>query len=304
MKIVLLFLLSFCSLAAEERLFNALPLTNPVDLQKAELGRSLFHDPILSKDGSVSCSTCHPLLNYGADGLQKSFGINGKKGGRNTPTVWNALYNSSQFWDGRAKTLEEQALGPIINPIEMGETLSSVIEKLKKNKKYFQRFNALYSDGITAKNLANAIAEFERTLITPHSKFDNYLNGNYEALNDQEKEGLKLFKSKGCVACHNGMNIGGTLFQKIGIFGSLQTEGTPDLGRYGVTKSVLDKYYFKVPSLRNVEKTAPYFHDGSVATLKEAVEVMVKLQLGRELQEDEIESIVSFLKTLTGKVHE
>ena len=304
MKIVLLFLLSFCSLAAEERLFNALPLTNPVDLQKAELGRSLFHDPILSKDGSISCSTCHPLLNYGADGLQKSFGINGKRGERNTPTVWNALYNSSQFWDGRAKTLEEQALGPIINPIEMGETLSSVIEKLKKNKKYFQRFNALYSDGITVKNLANVIAEFERTLITPHSKFDNYLNGNYEALNDQEKEGLKLFKSKGCVACHNGMNIGGTLFQKIGIFGSLQTEGTPDLGRYGVTKSVLDKYYFKVPSLRNVEKTAPYFHDGSVATLKEAVEVMVKLQLGRELQEDEIESIVSFLKTLTGKVHE
>lgn len=304
MKILPLLLLLFCSLTAEEKLFKALPLTNPVDQQKAELGRSLFHDPILSKDNTVSCATCHPLLNYGVDGLQKSFGVEGKIGERNTPTVWNALYNSSQFWDGRAKTLEEQALEPIINPVEMGETLSSVIEKLKTNKQYSKQFDAVYEDGVTVKNLANAIAEFERTLISPNSKFDHYLQGNYTALNDQEKEGLALFKSKGCVACHNGMNIGGTLFQKIGIFGSLPTEGEPDLGRYNVTKNVFDKYYFKVPSLRNVEKTAPYFHDGSTDTLKEAVEVMVKLQLGRELKEAEIESIVSFLKTLTGKVHE
>ncbi len=300
---LILFVCFMMSLYAEENLFKALPDTIQTDAKKSELGRLLFHDPLLSKDSSVSCATCHPLVNYGVDGLQKSFGVNGTLGERNTPTVWNSVYNFSQFWDGRAKDLEEQALGPIVNPLEMNETLSSVLQKLKNNKEYVRRFENIYDDGITERNLANAIAEFEKTLITPDSKFDRYLNGDKTALSEEEKEGLRLFKSKGCIACHNGINIGGTLYQKIGVFEKLPS-GSKDMGRYNVTKKVFDKYYFKVPSLRNVEKTAPYFHDGSATTLKEAVETMVKAQLGREIKDDEIAKIIAFLRTLTGKVYE
>ncbi len=290
-------------LFAEENLFKPLPLTVKSDPQKAQLGRLLYHDPILSKDKSVSCATCHPLLNYGVDGLSKSFGVDGSLGKRNAPTVWNAVYNFSQAWDGAVKDLKEQALEPLLNPLEMNETLERVVEKLTQDKNYKKHFEDLYDDGVTISNVADAIAQFTKTLITPDSRFDQYLRGDDSALTSQEKEGLRLFKSKGCVACHNGINIGGTLYQKIGIFGDIPS-GSKDLGRYNVTKKEFDKYYFKVPSLRNIEKTAPYFHDGSVATLKEAVEVMVDVQLGRELEEQEVEKIVLFLKTLTGKVHE
>lgn len=301
---IILFLFFISSLDAKENLFEALPNMQEGATKKVELGRLLFHDPILSKDNTVSCSSCHLLVNYGVDSLPKSFGVNGTLGKRNTPTVWNAVYNFSQFWDGRAKDLEEQALAPIINPLEMNETLKSVISKLKRNKQYSERFESIYENGVTEANLANAIAEFEKTLTTPDSKFDRYLRGDKKALNLREKEGLRLFKSKGCIACHNGMNVGGTLYQKIGIFGTFPGKGSEDLGRYDVTGKLFDKYYFKVPSLRNIEKTAPYFHDGSVATLKDAVILMVNLQLGRELRDEEIEDILSFLKTLTGKVHE
>lgn len=300
--IILLILFALISLA-EENLFKPLPKTVKADSKKVELGRLLFHDTILSKDGSVSCATCHPLSNYGMDGLQKSFGVNGSIGKRNTPTVWNALYNFSQFWDGRAKDLKEQALAPITNPIEMNETLDGVVEKLTKDQSYKKYFESIYVDGVSAANIADAIAEFGMTLITPDSKFDLFLRGDKTALTPEEKEGLRLFKSKGCVACHNGINIGGTLYQKIGVFGDIPS-GSDDLGRYTVTKKDFDKHYFKVPSLRNIEKTAPYFHDGSVATLKEAVETMVDVQLGREVEEEEIEKILQFLKTLTGEVHE
>jgi len=300
---VVFFLFFIASLYAEENLFKALPYSVEADAKKSALGRLLFHDPLLSKDNSVSCATCHPLVNYGVDGLQKSFGVNGAVGERNTPTVWNAAYNFSQFWDGRAKDLEEQALVPIVNPLEMNATLSSVLSKLKKNKEYVKRFEEIYDDGVTETNLANAIAEFEKTLITPDSKFDRYLNGDKTVLDQQEKEGLRLFKSKGCIACHNGVNIGGTLYQKAGVFEKLPS-GSTDLGRYNVTKKVFDKYYFKVPSLRNVEKTAPYFHDGSAMTLKEAVETMVKSQLGIQMEDEEIAKIIAFLRTLTGKIDE
>ncbi len=299
-----LVLLFISSLYAGEKLFTPLPLSTQVNSQKAALGRLLFHDPLLSKDNTVSCSSCHPLLNYGMDGQEKSFGVNGSLGERNSPTVWNAVYNFSQFWDGRAEDLEEQALMPIINPLEMNTTLKSVLSKLQNSQDYVDRFEMIYEDGVTAANLANAISEFEKTLTTPDSKFDRYLRGDENALNTKEKEGLRLFKSKGCIACHNGMNVGGTLYQKIGIFENFMGEEATDLGRYDVTKKLFDKGYFKVPSLRNVEKTAPYFHDGSVETLYEAVRIMARLQLGRELEEEDIEKIISFLKTLTGKVHE
>ncbi len=302
-KIIISIVLFTVAVLADENLFEALPENVQVDSEKAALGRSLFHDPLLSRDKSISCATCHPLVNYGVDNLQKSFGVDGAMGKRNTPTVWNAVYNFSQFWDGRAKDLKEQALEPIVNPIEMNESMERVIEKLGKEKKYTRYFGRLYDDGITAANIADALAEFGKSLVTPNSRFDRYLEGDEKALNSEEKEGLRLFKTKGCVACHNGINIGGTLYQKIGVFGNLPSN-SEDLGRYNVTKKEFDKYYFKVPSLRNVEKTAPYFHDGSAATLKEAVEIMVDVQLGRMLEEDEIEKILLFLKTLTGEIHE
>ena len=289
---------------AKENLFEALPNANSTLSAKASLGKLLFHDPILSKDQSVSCATCHPLLKYGVDNRPKSIGIDNAIGKRNTPSVWNARYNFAQFWDGRAKSLKDQVSFPITNRDELNETLESVVLKLKRNKSYNDQFTELYDDGVTADNLADAIAQFEETLITPDSRFDLFLRGDENALNALEKEGLNLFKSKGCIACHNGINVGGTLFQKLGMFERFESKGELDLGRYEVTKKVFDKYTFKVPSLRNVDKTAPYFHDGSVSTLKEAVETMVRLQLGRELHEDDINKIVLFLKTLTGKVHE
>ena len=289
---------------AQENLFEPLPIATGDLTPKASLGKSLFHDPVLSKDGSVSCATCHPLLNYGVDNLPKSFGVDNVRGKRNTPTVWNARYNFSQFWDGRAHNLVEQVLVPIVSPLEMNASLDSVIERLKQNKSYNKQFNNIFDDGVTAENLASVIAEYEKTLISPGSRFDQYLRGDEKALSDDEKEGLKLFKQKGCIACHNGINIGGTLFQKIGMFGEFETSEEVDYGRYEITKKAFDKFRFKVPSLRNVEKTAPYFHDGSVPTLHRAVEIMVKLQLGRELDNNDIDKIVSFLKTLTGKVHD
>ena len=290
-------------LAAKENLFEALPLTVGKLSEKARLGKLLFHDPVLSKDNSISCANCHPLLNYGVDNLSKSIGINKAKGKRNAPTVWNSRYNFVQFWDGRARTLKEQAVFSITNELEMNETLESVVLKLRQNKSYNSQFNALYDDGVTADNLADAIATFVKTLITPGSKFDQYLRGDEKILSVEEKEGLVLFKEKGCIACHNGINVGGTLYQRIGMFKKFDSK-EEDLGRYELTKKLFDKYTFKVPGLRNVNMTAPYFHDGSVATLKEAVEMMVELQLGRELDEKDINKIVMFLKTLTGKVHD
>lgn len=303
LRTILLLMASAMFVLAEENLFKPLPTIIKSDTEKVALGRLLFHDPILSKDSSISCATCHPLINYGVDGLEKSFGVNGAIGKRNTPTVWNARYNFSQFWDGRAKDLKEQALVPITTSFEMNETLDGVVKKLSNDKNYTKYFQRVYDDGVTAANIADAIAAFEMTLVTPDSKFDLFLKGDKSALTPQEQEGLSLFKSKGCVACHNGINIGGTLYQKIGVFGDIPS-GSDDLGRYHITKKAFDKQYFKVPSLRNVEKTAPYFHDGSAATLREAVETMVDVQLGRMLEEKEIEKIVLFLKTLTGKVHE
>jgi len=304
MKLFLFLSLFIYCLYASENLFEPLPIEKVTLSPKAKLGKALFHDTILSQDNTVSCASCHPLVNYGVDNLPKSFGVNNTLGKRNTPSVWNARYNLAQFWDGRAKDLKEQALIPIITPCEMNETIESVLIKLKNNPTYNQNFQHLYDDGVSADNLADAISRFEETLISSDSKFDRFLRGDNNALNSQEKEGLHLFKSKGCVACHNGINIGGTLYQKIGMFEKFNSMDKDDLGRYNITKKPFDKYAFKVPSLRNVEKTAPYFHDGSVESLKGAVELMVELQLGRELDQDEIDKIVLFLKTLTGKVHE
>ena len=277
------------------------PIPNEVkvDAKKVQLGKKLFFDPILSKDGTISCATCHDLQNGGDDGLKFSFGIGGQEGNINSPTVYNAVFNFRQFWNGRAKDLKEQAKGPIENPVEMGHTLSAAVETLNQNKMYFENFNEVYADGITKDNIVDAIAEFEKTLITPNSPFDRYLKGDKKAISQKAKEGYLLFESKGCILCHHGVNIGGNFYNKFGIY---EDAGSRRLGRYSITKREEDKHVFKVPSLRNIALTSPYMHDGRVTTLKEAVELMTRIQLGRHMEQGDTEAIVVFLKSLTGEL--
>ena len=295
-KFILLFILSTFSFSKE--LITPIPTKISIDFNKAKLGEKLFNETRLSKNNTISCATCHILEEGGDDNLAVSIGINNQEGTRNSPTVLNAIFNSNQFWDGRAKDLKDQAKGPIHNPIEMGSNFQEVISKLNKDKNYKLQFNALYSDGITGDNITDAIAEFEKTLITPNSRFDKYLNGVQDALSKEEIEGYQLFKEYGCISCHNGINIGGNLMQKIGVIEDFKTK---DFGRYNVTKRNEDKFYFKVPSLRNIYLTSPYFHDGTIETLNEAVDKMAYYQVGYTLKEEETNKIILFLKTLTGE---
>ena len=277
------------------------PISNhiKVDIKKVQLGKKLFSDPILSRDGTISCATCHNLHAGGDDGLRFSFGIGGREGSINSPTVYNAVFNFRQFWDGRAKNLKEQVSGPIENPVEMGHSMTALVEVLKKHDKYLNNFNKIYDDGVTKDNIVDAIAEFEKTLITENSPFDKYLKGDKGAISQKAKNGYMLFKSKGCILCHHGVNVGGNFYNKFGIFKSADSE---NLGRYNITKREEDKYVFKVPSLRNIELTAPYMHDGRVKTLKNAVQIMTKYQLGRYMEHGDTEAIVAFLKSLTGEL--
>ncbi|ADN10054.1 cytochrome-c peroxidase [Sulfurimonas autotrophica] len=295
--IIIFFLFSLTLLMASEPI-TPLPQNVKVNQTKAKLGKELFFDPILSHDDTISCATCHNLQQGGDDGLKFSFGIKGQEGIVNAPTVYNAYFNFRQFWDGRAKDLQEQAAGPIENPIEMGSSFEEVIAKLKKSK-YKKLFDALYKEGITKQTISDAIAEYEKTLITPNSRFDNYLRGDENALTQNEKEGYELFKSKGCASCHHGENIGGNLYNKFGIFDETNSEW---LGRYNITHKERDKYFFKVPSLRNIARTAPYFHDGRTYNLKEAVQIMSQYQLGRHITKEEISKITAFLKSLNGEL--
>ena len=283
-----------------------LPDSADVDMDKVLLGRSLYFDTALSGDGTVSCATCHMLEHGGAEPRKTSTGIGGQIGPINSPTVLNSSYNFVQFWDGRAKDLQEQAAGPVENPSEMGSKWDDVVKRLAKNEKYAATFGKLYEDGITKANTTDAIAEYEKSLITP-SRFDAYLKGNDSAITDAEKKGYATFKEVGCTACHSGINVGGAMFQKMGLVKDYFADrGTPitdaDLGRYNVTKQDYDKHFFKVPTLRNVELTSPYLHDGSQATLEDTVRVMGTYQLGRELTDAQVNSIVTFLKSLTGEL--
>lgn len=282
-----------------------IPAASSIDARKVALGEQLFHDKRLSKDNSLSCASCHNLSKGGVDGLASSIGIGGAKGPINAPTVFNSSLNFRQFWDGRAASLEEQAAGPVHNPKEMGSNWAEVLAKLASDEAFVGRFKAVYGDGLQAKNIQDAIATFERSLTTPNSRFDKYLKGEKSALSDTEVRGYQLFKAYGCVACHQGVNMGGNMFQTFGVMGDyFRNRGhvtDADLGRYNVTKSDADKHVFKVPSLRNVALTAPYFHDGSAATLNDAVEVMFRYQLGRAAPAHDKEAIVQFLQTLTGE---
>lgn len=281
---------------------------NPITEEKVILGKQLYFDVRLSKDNTQSCNTCHNLNTFGVDNLPTSPGNDGKNGARNSPTVLNAALHASQFWDGRNKDVEEQAGGPILNPVEMAiPTEEFIVERLSGIEEYKELFAKAFPEEekpITYNNLQKAIGAFERKLITP-SKFDDYLAGNDEALNEQEKRGLETFMTTGCITCHSGNALGGQLIQKFGLFGNYWEYTKSDRiddGKFEVTQNEADKYFFKSPSLRNVEKTYPYFHDGSVNDLNESVKIMAKLQLNKELTDEETNDIVAFLKTLTGDV--
>ncbi|MDQ6989666.1 MAG: cytochrome-c peroxidase [Mariprofundaceae bacterium] len=280
-----------------------------LDAEQIELGKALFHETKLSVDNTVSCASCHSLETGGVDGLRRSLGVEGREGDINTPTVLNSALSFRQFWNGRAASLEEQINGPLTNPKEMGNTWQQAIATLKQDPAYVAAFGEIFDDGITAVNIRQSLAEFERSLTLSNARFDAYLKGDENAINPQEKQGYQLFKSYGCVACHQGVAVGGNMYQQFGIMNDYFADrGTAitqaDLGRYTVTGDVDDQHVFKVPSLRQVAQTAPYFHDGSAETLAEAIQVMGYYQLGRTLPAADVALIESFLRSLAGSYTE
>jgi cytochrome c peroxidase len=281
------------------------PLMTPPDSStpQVKLGKMLFFEARLSLNNTLSCKSCHNLESFGVDQRATSLGHIGQTGTRNAPTVLNASLNSSQFWDGRAKSLKDQAGQPILNPLEMAmPNEAAVLAKLEKIPGYVKAFQAAFPDQekpLTYSNLSQALASFEETLLTP-SRFDSFLKGDSQSLTESEKTGLKTFMNRGCVACHFGPGLGGQRFHKFGVMEPYKHQ--QDLGLYEVTKKNRDKYLFKVPLLRNITQTAPYFHDGKIRDLKEAVQIMIKTELGTEFSNAEIENLLAFLKSLTGEV--
>ncbi|MDH5255859.1 MAG: cytochrome-c peroxidase, partial [Gammaproteobacteria bacterium] len=278
---------------------------NPASPARVELGKMLFFDPRLSASHTISCNSCHNVGLAGVDVAEKSIGHKWQKGGRNSPTVFNAVFNTAQFWDGRAKDLEEQAGGPMVNPIEMASPKDHVTEQLRGIPGYVAAFKAAFpgeASPVTLANAQKAIAVFEATLITPNASFDRYLKGDASALNAAQTAGLKLFIDKGCAACHNGINVGGGRYAPFGIVEKPGAELLPpaDKGRFAVTKTAGDEYVFKVPTLRNIALTAPYFHSGRSWDLGQAVRVMADSQLGLPVTDEEAGKIVAFLGALTG----
>lgn len=288
-----------------------IPDSVPYDVRKAELGEMLYHDTRLSADGTVSCATCHGLETAGVDNKRYSEGIGGQLGGVNAPTVYNSVFNFVQFWDGRAATLAEQAGGPPLNPVEMGcQSFDEIIGRLAMDKAFVRKFNAVYPEGLSQETITDAIGEFEKTLVTPDSAFDLYLKGDKSAMTPEQIEGYELFKKYSCATCHAGENMGGLSYELMGqrdnyfedremTLKSGLTDG--DNGRWAQTGIERDRYRFKTPGLRNVALTWPYYHDGSVATLDEAVRKMARFQAGREISASDAGKIVSYLNALTGQ---
>lgn len=279
---------------------------NAVTHEKVELGKMLFFDPRLSASHLISCNTCHNLSMGGDDNLETSIGHGWAKGPRNAPTVLNAVFNKAQFWDGRAADLKTQAKGPIQAGVEMNNTPVVVEETLRSIPTYVDKFKVAFpneAQPVTFDNLAKAVEAFEATLTTPASRFDQFLEGNMHALNDQEKQGLRLFMDKGCVACHGGVNFGGEDYYPFGVVEKPGANILPakDRGRFEVTKTADEQYVFRAAPLRNIALTAPYFHSGKVWDLKQAVSIMAASQLGAKLTDEEVDAIVAFLKTLTGE---
>jgi cytochrome c peroxidase len=292
------------------------PIDNPTTKSKVDLGRKLFFDPRLSVDGTVSCNSCHNVMASGSDNRPVSVGVKGQRGGRGAPTVFNAAFLSVQFWDGRASSLEEQAKGPLTNPIEMGmPSHDAVVERLRRTPGYPQLFAATFSgrDPLTIDNVAKAIAAFERTLITPNSAFDRWAKGQSGAISTAAKRGFHRMNELGCVSCHSGPAFAGPFlpsgtgfFQKFPTFSDnayvRQYDLSSDVGRQKVTGNKEDANLFRVPSLRNIAITAPYFHNGHVTSLKDAIRVMGKTQLNQDLSSADVDDIYAFLLTLTGEI--
>lgn len=288
--------------------FSVLPssfpsATNPTTAEKVALGRMLFFDRRLSKNGTIACASCHDLDRFGVDGRPTSVGADGRTGRRNAPTVYNAAAHFAQFWDGRAPDVETQALGPILSPLEMGMKSEQALEqRLARIPGYVDAFKAAFAadpQPVRAENAAKAIAAFERQLATP-SRFDRYVGGDEAALDDDERRGLASFVKLGCATCHRGVGVGGGSLQKLGLVSAWPDQR--DLGRFEITHDESDRMRFRVPSLRNVAQTAPYFHDGAVSSLATAVRLMARHQLGRELTDEQARTITAFLRSLTGVV--
>jgi len=298
------------------------PANNPMSPVKVELGKKLFFDPRMSLDGSVSCNSCHNVMGSGTDNLPTSVGVNGKHGGRSAPTVWNSAFLSVMFWDGRMPSLEEQAKGPLTNPVEMAMADHGfVVDRIKKIPGYVDEFKKAFpkevksGTDITIDHFAKAVATYERTLITPNSPYDLYVKGNKKAMSAAAIRGMATVQTVGCTSCHMGGNFAGPalpegtgFFQKFPVFPGSDYEKkydlVKDLGKFEATKTEGDQHFWRVPTWRNIAVTAPYFHNGSVKTLDEAVRVMAKMQLNKELKSDEVTDIVAFLESLTGKFPE
>lgn len=289
-------------LAAEP--IRPIPKSVDVDADKVALGKRLFHDTRLSVDDTVACSSCHVLAEGGDDGKRVSIGVGGQEGAVNAPTVYNAALNFTQFWDGHADDLMAQVDGPLQNKHEMASLWPDVVAKLYQDDEYPQMFEAIYEQGITRESVKDAIVEFERSLITPGSRFDRWLEGERDALTERELRGYGYFKQYGCISCHQGANVGGNMFQVFGVLNAYFEERgdiiKSDLGRYNVTGNEADRHAFKVPSLRMAAHTAPYLHDGSAATLRDAVDIMFQHQLGRTAPDEHKDDIVAFIESLAG----
>ncbi|MBV8157773.1 MAG: cytochrome-c peroxidase [Dyella sp.] len=278
---------------------------NAASPAKVALGKALYFDPRLSESHAISCNSCHMVGMGGVDLQETSLGHRWQRGERNTPTVYNAVFDTAQFWDGRAKDLEQQAGGPMVNPAEMDSTEAHVVDQLKGIPGYQAFFDKAFpgeKDSLSFANVRKALAVFEATLITPNAPFDRYLRGDEKALDAAQKEGLSVFINSGCAGCHSGINLGGDKYAPFGVVERPGSEILPvgDKGRFAVTKTVSDEYVFRVPPLRNIALTAPYFHSGKVWDLRQAVGVMGGTQLGKSLSDDEILKIEAFLRTLTG----
>lgn len=296
--------LAFATATANDQPIQPLPLSVDVNPAKVEIGKKLFFDTRLSADGTISCASCHDIDGWGAENRAVSEGLKRQLGSRNSPTVFNSVFNFKQFWDGRADDLSHQAEGPVVNPVEMGMvSWDDVVKSLKDDSFYKAKFTKVYGQEVSKNVIVDAIAEYEKTLITVNAPFDQFLRGDDLAISAKQKKGYELFQSYGCVSCHQGANVGGNMFQKFGVLEDISMQSgslSEDLGRYTVTKNEWDKRVFKVPSLRLATKTAPYFHDGSVKTIRDAVNIMVQYQLGRSVPNEDVDAIIAFLDSLVG----
>ncbi|SFX09832.1 cytochrome-c peroxidase [Marinospirillum alkaliphilum] len=294
------------SLPLSAEMITPVPQPPKIDPAILQLGQQLFHDTRLSRDGDISCASCHDLSRNGADQQPLSRGTDGALGKLRSPSVYNAALNAFQFWDGRARTLEEQVDGPLHDPVEMASNWPDVMARLQQDQQLVASFSAIYPAGLTPETLRSALADFQRSLLTTNAPFDRWLQGDADAITAQQQHGFRLFRDYGCISCHQGANVGGNLFARMGSlenYFALKGDAiqTTDLGRYNVTGRESHRHVFKVPGLRTAALNSHFFHDGSVDNLEEAIRVMARFQLGRQLTDDEVVAMADFIQSLTGQ---